>query len=332
MNPHVTVIVLNWNGWQDTLQCLDSLVHQSYPNMSIVVVDNASTDGSEDYLLNWPEKGGKDWLCRQFSIHPSMSNSPCPDTLRNGDFVFIQSGVNGGFAAGNNLGIQLALKHQAAYVWILNNDTEAHPAALEALVHCAETDPAIGMCGSILIYHDSRNQMQACGGGNFDYWRATGQQIGHGLDPSKKLDAIQSTPLTYVAGASLLARAEMIRKIGAFEERYFLYYEEIDWAERAKAWKMAVAPESLVYHKEGASIGTSDRGRRSVLSQYYLSRNLLLFYARFHKRLFPLAMARVMREIWLQIKMKDRQLLSATWRALIDGVLLRDGPVNFKRP
>ena len=332
MNPHVTVIVLNWNGWQDTLQCLDSLVHQSYPNMSIVVVDNASTDGSQDYLLSWPEMGGKDWQCRQFAIHPSMPQNLRPDTLRNGDFVFIQSGVNGGFAAGNNLGIQLALKHQAAYVWILNNDTEVHPAALDALVRCAEADPAIGMCGSILIYHDSRNLMQACGGGNFDYWRATGQQIGHGLDPSRKLDAIQSTPLTYVAGASLLARAEMIREVGAFEERYFLYYEEIDWAERAKAWKMAVAPESLVYHKEGASIGTSDRGRRSVLSQYYLSRNLLLFYARFHKRLFPLAMVRVMREIWLQIKMKDRQLLSATWRALIDGMLLRDGPVNFKRP
>lgn len=332
MSPHVTVVVLNWNGWQDTLECLDSLVHQNYPAMSIVVVDNASTDGSQYHLMTWPEKGGKDWLRRQFVIRTTAPESPCLDRLRNGDFVFIQSGANGGFAAGNNLGIRLALKHQAAYVWILNNDTEVHPSALEALVSCAQADPAIGMCGSILIYHDSRNQIQACGGGNFDYWRASGQQIGHGLDPSKKLDAILSTPLTYVAGASLLARAEMIRDVGAFEERYFLYYEEIDWAERAKAWKMAVAPESIVYHKEGASIGTSERGRRSVLSQYYLTRNLLLFYARFHKTLLPIAMARVIRELWLQFKMRDRQLLSATWRALIDGVLLREGQVDFKRP
>ena len=331
MKPHVTVIVLNWNGWQDTLQCLDSLTQQDYQNMSIIVVDNASTDGSQDHILTWPENGGKVWMRRQFVIDAATPESPLPDTLQNGDYVFIQSGINGGFAAGNNLGIRLALKHQAVYVWILNNDTEVHPAALDALVSCSEGDLAIGMCGSILIYHDSRNQIQACGGGNFDYWRASGRQIGHGLDPQEKLNAILATPLTYIAGASLLARAEMIRDVGAFEERYFLYYEEIDWAERAKAWKMAVAPESIVYHKEGASIGTSDRGRRSVLSQYYLSRNLLLFYARFHKTLFPVAMVRVLRELWLQMRMGERQLVSATWRALIDGVLLREGRVDFKK-
>ena len=333
MSPHVAIVVLNWNGWQDTLQCLDSLVLQGYSNASIIVVDNASTDGSKGSLMKWPDDGGKEWVRRRFVIDASVPVKLSLDVLCHGDFVYIQSEVNGGFAAGNNLGIRLALEYQAIYVWVLNNDTEVHPLALGALVIRAEEDPAIGMCGSILIYHDSRNQIQACGGVSFNYWRATGKQVGHGLDPgSMQLEAVLRTPLSYISGASLLARSKMILDIGVFEERYFLYYEEIDWAERAKSWKMAVARDSVVFHKEGASIGTASRGRRSALSQYYLNRNVLLFYARFHKVLLPIAIARVVRELLQQIKMRDRQLLGATWRALIDGVLARDGRINFDRP
>lgn len=332
MNPHVTVVVLNWNGWQDTLPCLDSLALQAYQNTSIIVVDNASTDGSRDRIAAWPDNGGKQWVRRQFVGDANTPMADQVDTLGHGDFVYLQSDVNGGFAAGNNLGIRLALACQAVYVWILNNDTEVDPSALTALVACAEGDAAIGMCGSILVYHDSRNQIQACGGVNFNYWRAAGKQVGHGLDPqSSELEAVLRTPLTYIAGASLLARARMILDVGVFEEKYFLYFEELDWAARASDWKMAVAPDSVVFHKEGASIGTASRSRRSALSQYYLNRNILLFYARFHKMLLPLAIARVVRELLHQIKKKDRSLSTVTWRALVDGLLLRTGRVDLDR-
>ena len=332
MNPHVAVIVLNWNGWQDTLQCLDSLALQKYSNASIIVIDNASTDGSKDRIEKWSGDGGKEWVRRKFIIDSCMPVNPDINELCNGDFVYIQSEINGGFAAGNNLGIKLALECRATYVWILNNDTEVHPLALDALVFCAEKDSSIGMCGSVLIYHDSRNHIQACGGVGFNYWRAAGKQIGQGLDPNMKLDAVLRTSLSYIAGASLFARSKMILDVGVFEERYFLYFEEIDWAERAKGWKLAVALDSFVFHKEGASIGTASRGRRSALSQYYLNRNLLLFYARFHKVLLPIAIARVVRELLQQIKMRDRKLLFATWRALIDGIMLRAGRIDFDRP
>src|SRR3569623_1356625 len=283
-SPHVTVIVLNWNGWRETLPCLDSMAVQKYQNMSIIVVDNASKDDSKNRIVAWPGN------------------------------------------AGNNLGIRLALEHRSNYVWILNNDTEVHSLALDALVQSAEQDPAIGMCGSVLVYHDARDQIQAIGGVNFNYWRAMGEQIGHGLDPQNiNSDMPLNEPLSYIAGASLLARAEMILEVGTFEERYFLYFEEIDWAERAKGWKIAVSLDSVVYHKEGASIGTASRSRRSVLSQYYLNRNVLLFYARFHKLLLPVAIARVVRELLRQMRMKDWPLLGATWRALIDGILSREG-------
>jgi len=325
-SPHVTVIVLNWNGWRETLPCLDSLAVQKYQNMSIIVVDNASKDDSKNRIVAWPGNAGKTWVKRQFSIDDGLSGEAGLDALCNGDFIYMQSGVNGGYAAGNNLGIRLALEHRSNYVWILNNDTEVHSLALDALVQSAEQDPAIGMCGSVLVYHDARDQIQAIGGVNFNYWRAMGEQIGHGLDPQNiNSDMPLNEPLSYIAGASLLARAEMILEVGTFEERYFLYFEEIDWAERAKGWKIAVSLDSVVYHKEGASIGTASRSRRSVLSQYYLNRNVLLFYARFHKLLLPVAIARVVRELLRQMRMKDWPLLGATWRALIDGILSREG-------
>jgi GT2 family glycosyltransferase len=185
------------------------------------------------------------------------------------------------------------------------------------------------MCGSLLVYHDARNQLQSVGGTHYQYWRATGRPLGSGLDPRQPgLEKVLEESLSYIAGASLLARAEMIADIGPFEERYFLYFEEIDWAARARHWRLAVALDSIVYHKEGASIGTSTRDRRSPLAQYYLNRNLLLFYSRFHKLKFPVAVLRVLQEWRSQIKRKDGQLARVTWRALLDGMRMRIGPVD----
>lgn len=330
MNPHATVIVLNWNGWQDTIQCLASLVLQEYFNMSIIVIDNASSDDSREKILKWAATGEVRWIKRLLFITCGEPINYNIGDLCNGDFVYIQSKENGGFAAGNNLGIRLAIAHGAMYVWILNNDTEVDAFALAALVDCAEKDPKIGMCGSTLIYHDSRDQIQACGGVNFDYWRALGKQLGHGLDPkSIDIETVVRTPLSYISGASLLARVQMIMEIGVLEERYFLYFEEIDWAERAKGWKLAFSKNSIVFHKEGASIGTASRKRRSELSQYYLNRNIIIFYIRFHKALLPIAVSRVIRELFHQFKKGDSKLVKITWRALIDGLFSRDGQMGF---
>jgi GT2 family glycosyltransferase len=324
-SPHVTVVLLNWNGWKDTLACLDSLLLQDYPNASIVVVDNASTNDSRERILEWTGGNGSR---RAVEVGHASSPEPLP-RLDAHDVVYIQSPVNGGFAAGNNLGIRLAVARGADYVWILNNDTEVEASALSALVRCAEADPTIGMCGSLLVYHDARDQLQSVGGTHFKYWRATGHPLGGGLDPRQPgLEKVLREPLSYIAGASLLARATMIAEVGPFEERYFLYFEEIDWAARARRWRLAVALDSIVYHKEGGSIGTSTRNRRSPLAQYYLHRNLLLFYSRFHKLKLPVAIWRVVREWWHQVGQKDDQLARVTRRALLDGVRMRVGPVD----
>jgi GT2 family glycosyltransferase len=120
--------------------------------------------------------------------------------------------------------------------------------------------------------------------------------------------------------------AAFLHNVGLMEESYFLYFEEIDWAVRAAPhWTTATAVASVVYHKEGGSIGTASRGKRSCLSQYYLNRNLIRFYALRKPWLLPIAVLRVLRSalgLWIK---QDYQLAKTTIKALIDGVLMQSG-------
>src|SRR6266568_5938037 len=119
------IIILNWHGWQCTIECVESCKKLSYLNFRILVVDNGSTDGSEAILRE-----------------------------RFPDVELLQTGANLGFAGGNNVGIRYALEQGAEYVWLLNNDTTVDADALSALVRMAEGDTKIGMAGSKILYHD----------------------------------------------------------------------------------------------------------------------------------------------------------------------------------
>ncbi len=133
--PMVYIILLNWNGWKDTVECVESCRKLSYPDVRIVIVDNGSTDGSETRLRE-----------------------------RFPDLELIQTGANLGFAGGNNVGIRYALEKGAEYVWLLNNDTIADAEALSALVQAAEDDQTVGMVGSKIVYHDDPRITLVCRG------------------------------------------------------------------------------------------------------------------------------------------------------------------------
>ncbi len=122
-NTRVTCILLNWNGWQDTLACLDALKQCTFPDLTVIVVDNGSSNDS---------------VVRIRAAHP--------------DVPLLESKINLGFAGGNNIGIRYALAHHADYVWLLNNDTEPAPDALPALVSKALTNDRIGAVASICYY------------------------------------------------------------------------------------------------------------------------------------------------------------------------------------
>lgn len=281
------VVVLNWNGWQDTLTCVASLQLGARPFARIVVCDNGSTDDSLKQL--------NDGLAQQFGADFQSvrrvdleSKDWCPADR---SVWLIANENNLGFAAGNNVGIRFALQEPACgHVWILNNDTEVAPDALAQALATMQQRPGMGLCGSTLVYHHDRHTVQAFGGSS--YSRATGRtrHIGY-------LQALSRVPqdaraveakMACVVGAAMLASRPFLQTVGLMSEDYFLYFEEMDWAARARGrFALGYAPRSLVFHKEGASIGTSAQGG-SPVSVYYLFRNRLRFAWRHHRAWVPL--------------------------------------------
>lgn len=318
------IVVLNWNGWQDTIACLESLSQLTYENYSVIVVDNASTDESPMKLTEWGEKHNSlvfDGDYEQNCIHHITFD------LEHRHWVYLQSNTNNGYASGNNLGIQLAVRSQCEYIWLLNNDTVVDAAALNKLVSCIQQDSTIGLCGSLLRFFDNQHTVQAAGGVNFNFLKAQGEQLGQGMRvDDEALISIASKSPTYISGASVLLPREFVDDVGLMEESYFLYFEELDWAERAKPkWKTATALDSIVFHKEGASIGTASLKTRSHLSQYYLNKNLIRFYCLRKKHLIPFALLKVVKEIFHCLRKGELGLSKVTLQALVDALLMKAG-------
>jgi GT2 family glycosyltransferase len=201
----------------------------------------------------------------------------------------IHCGTNLGFAGGNNVGLRYALSiGDFEFAWLLNNDTVVTPTALSEMVRRMGGRPSSGLCGSTLLEYENPGRVQALGGSTYNKWMARSGHIGRGISRDNILDGeIVESKMKYVIGASMLVRKSFLQKTGLMSESYFLYFEEIDWAIRAKdQCLLTYAPKSVVYHKEGASVGTAfDRKRRSYASDYYSSRSRMLFT----KTHFPIA-------------------------------------------
>ena len=300
--PGVFIIILNWNGWRDTDACLESLARLEYPDYQVVVVDNASTDGSEAELRR---------------RHPNL--------------MLLQSGANLGFAGGNNVGLRYALDRSAEYVWLLNNDTLVEPDALTQLVAKLQREPALGLCGSTLLYEAQRDTVQALGGAHYNRWLGTVAHLGQHEPWPQKLDTERlerrvEGRLSYLIGASTLASRRFLETVGLLQPDYFLYFEELDWAARAKGrFRLGYAAQSIVYHKEGSSIGGTDRAKaaKSYTADLYALKNRV----RFTRRFYPYALPTVYLGLFVALanRLRRRQWRRAT---LILRVMLRGGNVS----
>lgn len=271
----VAVVVLNWNGWSDTLACTESLLASDFTDFSIIICDNQSMDDSVDRISQW---GLGLTGCGFIALdEAAASMGPIPDGVR---VVLIKNHRNYGYAGGNNVGIALAMQSpELEFVWVLNNDTLVAPDALRKVTNRMLSDPTIGLCGSSLVYSWDRTRVQAFGGGCYSKWSGRTWLIGAFSDvgriPSDP-SAVEAT-MDLVVGAATLVSRRLLNDVGSMCDDYFLYYEEIDWATRAKGrFRLGYASDSLVFHKEGASIGTSASGG-SPLSIYYLFRNRIRF-------------------------------------------------------
>lgn len=213
--PSVCCVLLNWNGWRDTLACLASLTTQDYPSLQILVVDNGSTDDS---------------VARIREAYPQVQ--------------VIEAGANLGFARGCNLGIRHAYAADFEYVWMLNNDTVAPPDTCAKLV--AKAHPGAGLIGSVLYYMHDPARVQAWGGGDINtlLGRTSHFDAPHALGPH-----------SYLTFASVLIPREVLARVGVLYEGSFMYWEDSDYALRVThaGYALAVAEDTAILHKEGGS-------------------------------------------------------------------------------
>ncbi len=245
LKPKVAIIILNWNGKQDTLACLDSVAAIDYPNWTTIVVDNGSTDRSANEIRS------------QF---PGVT--------------LIENTENLGFAEGNNVGIRFALKTDAELILLLNNDTAVDPNLLSAFAQYFEERPEAGILGAKICLFDQRDTLDHWGG----MWNPkTGQFDLIGLRHQEELEGFaQPQPIDYVCGAALIARRVVWEKVGLLEPRFFLIWEESDFCFRAKKAGFATltCPQARIYHKVSASFVGKPH------STYFWWRNRLLWIER----------------------------------------------------
>jgi len=304
-----SVILLNWNGSIDTIECLESVLRLNHASLRIIVCDNASTDGSLASIRDWA-RGDLAPTCsnRELSrlvlppVHKPLpfceltrAEAESTSSTYEAPLVLIQNGANLGFAGGCNVGLRYALGDEnCRYFWLLNNDTVVERDALSAMINLMQERPDVGLCGSLNLSYFDPALVQARGGRPYSRW--TARVGGPNLSIVDRLTG-GSERMDFVNGASMLISRAFLEAVGLMEESYFLYFEELDWAMRARGkFALDYCPESVIYHKEGASIGTHrNRKKRSLLADKYLSRNRVLFT----KRYFPWALPTVVASVCL---------------------------------
>ncbi len=252
--PKVSIIILNWNGLKDTIECLESLKKITYPTYQVIVVDNGSK-GNDAQVLQ--EKFG--------------------------DYIhLIQNDKNYGFAEGANIGMRYALnKLNPDYLLLLNNDTVVDSEFLTEMVTVAGTDAAIGIAGAKLYYYDNPNQLQSLWG-KVDFWK--GQVIGTPKIVTEKIKSIEFDEGQYdqirevecIRGSCFLIKKRALEDIGLLDKSYFCFWEETDYCMRAKkaGFRIVYAPRAKVWHKLGQSVKKVSGGN---LNRYYSTRNRFRF-------------------------------------------------------
>jgi GT2 family glycosyltransferase len=310
--PRVGVVILNWNGWCDTVACLESVCRTERVALDVVVCDNASTDDSIWRIREWA--AGR--LPLPPLEHPVLRASVTPPLpkpvplveydraeaekggagpLSPSAVVLVHNGGNLGFAGGSNVGIRYLLARGVEYVWLLNNDTVVPAESLRRMVDRLDRDEQAGLCGSTLVYYAEPDMIQARGGFVYDRWQGLVRHIDQ-FQPVGPVTAEYARrveeEMAGVQGASTLLTRRFLEQVGLLSEDYFLYYEELDWAIRARraGYRLVYAAESVVYHKEGGTTGGTSRrpGPMSEVSDYHSIRSRLVFTRKFYPYALPL--------------------------------------------
>lgn len=290
------IIILNYNGWKDTIECLNSL-SCIQEDCKIVLIDNKSTDDSIDKL----EK----WIQNQKELSSNL--------------IFIKSSENNGYAAGNNIGIKyVESQEDAQFIWILNNDTLIQEDTFKNLINCYKNleNENIALLGSKILNEDLT--IQSVGFTTKQY-------------SQKEIEVLSNVEVEHISGCSVFFRVKKIKEIGYIPEEYFLYYEETDWMKsiKQKGFKIFTCLSSQLIHKHAKSTG----GIYSPFVIYYMTRNQILFNRKYLNSIqYYLFILKTISRNLLKIifySFKNLKSSKSIFTGTIDGILNKKGKKEF---
>jgi len=302
--PKVFIIILNWNGWEDTIECLDSLHNISYPNYDLIIVDNDSQDDSLARIRAYArselavESASRIFNCRIEPLHVTTYTRLEAEDIQvatlhkklaaqsrnetsNASLVIIQNEQNFGYPEGNNIGMRYALKASADYVLLLNNDTVVEKHFLTELVRAADNDASIGVIGPKICFYDAPNTIQSAGG-HIDFWR--GRAIGNAGKSDDEIERFavdKLLPADFVSGSCFLIKRKVIEDVGMLDPTYFCYGEDLDWCLRISGagYRIVCDLNTQIWHK--SNVSTS---KVKQCAEFYFHRNWVI-NARKHARI-----------------------------------------------
>ncbi|WP_353572022.1 glycosyltransferase family 2 protein [Candidatus Albibeggiatoa sp. nov. BB20] len=283
----IAIVILNWQTWQATLACLNSLRQlKTKLFVSVIICDNHSDNQSFAHISNWIKQHYSD---NQYKIHLQANFSKQVQF----ECILIQTGKNLGFAGGMNVGIRYALSQQNFdYIWLLNNDTQVEPDALDQLYQFAQQDK-MGLVGSTILEAEPPHLVQCAGGCRYYPWVTVFKNIYVG-QTQQQLQSLPDPKLDYIYGAALFLPVPVIEQVGLLNEEYFLFYEELDYCQRLKraGYQIGWCRDSIVYHQGSASIGQVKQNIRAKLQRanYYENLSTLKYTANFYPLRLPIVM------------------------------------------
>ncbi len=335
----VTIIILNWNGWEDTIECLESVYQIKYPNYDVVVVDNGSQDQSVERIKTYAsgslrvessffkyDSDNKPLRLIEYSqeehrfgdsIKKNIDNLPSEKKL-----TLIKNNQNYGFAEGNNIAIRYALeKLKPDYILLLNNDTVVDRCFLDELIKIAEKDPDIGILGPTILDYNLPRSIQSAG---LKIRWNKGDAISLVFEGDFSV-AVQRVDA--VTGCALLAKCELLNKVGLLNKKYFAYLEEVELCVRARRafYEIVYVPKGRVWHKVSS---TSNKIRGFALYQY--TRNRFWFMKRYAScKQYRLFLAyffgfKFFSFVGWALLHKDKPLLVSFLRGIKDGFLANE--------
>jgi hypothetical protein len=300
----VITVILNTNRCEDTLACLTSLAETSHSPHHVIVLDNASTDGSVQVI------GAR---------FPQVEVTSLKQNL--------------GYAGNNNVGIEAAISQGAGWVFVLNEDTIVAEDCIRCMIEAAEKDPQVGIVGPMVYHFNEPNVIQSAGGKLDEHWNSI--HLGQNEDDNGQYT--QPRPVDWISGCAILVKREVIEKIGGLDVRFFYYWEETDWCLRARenGWKVLHVPQAHLWHK-----GVQRDYRPGPNVTYYATRNHFLLLSKHQAplRVWLYTWAQVLRTLlsWT-VKPRWREMRlhrDAMWQGAMDFLRKRWGmrPGQAQKP